>query len=219
MCREAARRGTAVLYATPHVWPHLTLTEPREREVRAAYAELVPQAGLELRLGFELTPTARLLDEDMRRYVLEGTNAVLVEVPFTGGAELLLAVGEHIEASGLRPLIAHPERSESVLERPSLARDFVERGWSLQVNSTSLLGRHGSEIEALAWGLIDDDVVAVVASDGHRPLRPPHLDEAYAAVRVRVGETRARSLFDGSSLGIAAPAEVPLRERARSARL
>jgi protein-tyrosine phosphatase len=216
MCREAARRGTAILYATPHVWPHLTLTEAREREVRAAYAELVPQAGLELRLGFELTPTARLLDEDMHRYVLEGTDAVLVEVPFTGSAELLLAVGEHIEAAGLRPLIAHPERTESVLERPSLARDFVERGWSLQVNATSLLGRHGSEIEALAWDLVDDDGVAVVASDGHRPLRPPHLDEAYAAVVVRVGETRARSLFDGSALGVAAsPQQLPSRAAAR----
>jgi protein-tyrosine phosphatase len=213
MCREAARRGTAILYATPHVWPHLTLTEAREREVRAAYAELVPQAGLELRLGFELTPTARLLDEDMRRYVLEGTDAVLVEVPFTGSAELLLAVGEHIEASGLRPLIAHPERTESVLERPSLARDLVERGWSLQVNATSLLGRHGSEIEVLAWGLVDDDAVAVVASDGHRPLRPPHLDEAYAAVVARVGETQARSLFDGSALGVAATQQ-PLPSRA-----
>jgi protein-tyrosine phosphatase len=220
MCREAARRGTAILYATPHIWPHLTLTEEREREVRAAYAELAPQAGLELRLGFELTPTPRLLEEDMRRFVLAETDAVLVEVPFTGSAKLLVAVAEHIEAAGLRPVIAHPERTESVLEQPSLARELVERGWSLQVNSTSLLGRHGAEIEALAWWFVDDDLVALVASDGHRPLRPPHLDEAYAAVRTRVGETQARSLFDGSALGIAAADDVsPVRERARSARL
>ena len=220
MCREAARRGTRVLYATPHVWPHLTLTEEREREVRATYAELAPQAGLELRLGFELTPTPRLLEEDMRRYVLEGSDAVLVEVPFTGSAKLLFAVAEHIEAAGLRPVVAHPERTESVLEQPSLARELVERGWSLQLNSTSLLGRHGAEIEALAWQFVDDELVAVVASDGHRPLRPPHLDEAYAAVRTRVGETQARSLFDGSALGITAADDVsPQRARARSARL
>ena len=29
LTREAARRGTAVLFATPHVWPQLTLTVPR----------------------------------------------------------------------------------------------------------------------------------------------------------------------------------------------
>ena len=219
MCREAARRGTAILYATPHVWPHLTLTEERERDVRAAYEELAPQAGLELRLGFELTPTPRLLDEDMRRYVLAETDAVLVEVPFTGSERILVAVAEHIEAAGLRPVIAHPERTESVLERPSLARDLAERGWSLQVNATSLLGRHGAEIEALAWQFLDDDLVALVGSDGHRPLRPPHLDEAYAAVRTRVGETQARSLFDGSALGIAVatPRSLPSRAAARGA--
>lgn len=222
MCHEAARRGTAVLYATPHVWPHLTLTEEREREIRAAYEELAPQAGLDLRLGFELTPTRRLLEDDPRRYRLEGTDAVLVEVPFTGGEAVLVAVAEHIESAGLRPVIAHPERTDSVLERPSLTHEWVERGWSLQVNATSLLGQHGAETEALAWELVDDDHVALVASDGHRPLRPPHLDEAYAAVRTRVGETQARSLFDGSALGIAADTEAEetaQRQRARSARL
>lgn len=56
LCRDAARHGTGVLFATPHVWPHLPLTVEREREVRARFAELAPRAGLDLRLGFELTP-------------------------------------------------------------------------------------------------------------------------------------------------------------------
>ena len=213
MCREAARRGTAVLFATPHVWPHLPLTAEREEQVRAAHAELAPQAGLELRLGFELTPTPRLLDEDLSRYALEGTRFVLIEVPFTGGVDLLVRLCEQIEDSGLQPLIAHPERTESVLEQPSVANELAERGWALQVNATSLVGHHGAEIEALAWSLIDQRIVAIVASDGHRPLRPPHLDEAYAAVAVRVGETQARSLFDGSAVGVVARAthQIPLR--------
>jgi protein-tyrosine phosphatase len=219
MCLEASRRGTAVLFATPHVWPHLPLTEERERDVRAAYAELAPQAGLDLRLGFELTPTPRLLDEDLRRYVLEGTRTVLIEVPFTGGVELLVRLSEQIEDAGLEPLIAHPERTESVLERPSVAKELAERGWGLQVNASSLLGHHGGEIEALAWSLIDDRIVAIVASDGHRPLRPPHLDQAYVAVAARVGETQARSLFDGSAVGVTAAEEMPTRQRARSAGL
>ena len=60
LCREAARHGTGMLFATPHVWPHLPLTDARETRVRAAFAELAPRAGLELRLGFELTPHAPL---------------------------------------------------------------------------------------------------------------------------------------------------------------
>jgi protein-tyrosine phosphatase len=148
--------------------------------------------------------------------VLEGTDVVLVEVPFMGGVDVLVALCEHIEAAGLRPVIAHPERTESVLERPSVARELVERGWRLQANATSLLGKHGPEIEALGWELVDDGLIAIVASDGHRASRPPHLDEAYRAVAVRVGETRARSLFDGSAVSVSAR-ELPSRAAARGA--
>jgi protein-tyrosine phosphatase len=199
LCREAARRGTGILYATPHVWPHLVLTDAREAAIRAAYAELKPRAGLELRLGFELTPDPRLLDQDPERYRLEGTDAVLVEVPFVGPAKLLFAVAEHIEEAGLTPVIAHPERTEAVLANPGIADRLVERGWLLQVNSTSLLGRHGPEPEELGWRLLDEGRAALVASDGHRPARPPHLDEAHARARARLGQ-RADRYFDGTAL-------------------
>jgi protein-tyrosine phosphatase len=219
LCREAARHGTAVLFATPHVWPHLVLTPEREESIHDAFAEIRRGVEVELRLGYELTPMPSMLDEDLRRYVLEGTDAILIEVPFTGRADLLVAICERIEEQGLRPVIAHPERTQSVMERPSLSRELAERGWLLQVNGSSLVGRHGAEAEALAWDLVDDALVALVASDGHRGTRPAVLDEAYAAVRSRVGETQARSLFDGSALGIAAADVSPLRERARTARL
>lgn len=219
LCREAAAHGTAILYATPHVWPHLTLTDEREREIRTNFAEVAEQAGLELRLGFELTPAPPLLEQDLRRYVLEGTDAVLIEVPFTGSADLLIEICERMETQGLRPVIAHPERTQPVLERPSLARDLAERGWLLQVNGSSLTARHGPGIEALAWGLVDDGLVSLVGSDGHRGTRPAWLHDAYAAAFVRVGETQARSLFDGSAIGVTATPDVTLFERARSARL
>jgi protein-tyrosine phosphatase len=222
LCREAARHGTAVLYATPHVWPHLVLTDEREREVRANFEELTSQElGLELRLGFELTPAPPLLEQDLSRYVLEGTNAVLIEVPFTGRERLLIEICERMEEQGLQPVIAHPERTEAVLDRPSLAREFTEHGWLLQVNGSSLTGRHGPHIESLAWDLVDESLVALVGSDGHRGTRPASLDDAYAAVVARVGETQARSLFDGSAIGVAVADDdvSPLRQRARSARL
>ncbi len=218
LCREAARRGTALLFATPHVWPHLPLGAERERAVRAAFAQLAPQAGLELRLGFELTPTRALLAEDLRRYALEGTDLVLIEVPFTGGLDVLYATLEHAERCGLRPVIAHPERTEAVLTEPAWADDLAGRGFILQVNGSSLLGRDGQEPEELGWRLLEQGTASVVASDGHRPTRPPHLDEAYALAVARLGEERALPLFDGSALGLAASARpIPSRAASRGA--
>jgi protein-tyrosine phosphatase len=214
LCDLAAASGTAVLYATPHVWPHLPLTDEREHAVRSAYERLRARARLELRLGFELTPAPPLLREDPARYVLEGTEAVLVEMPFPGPASDLVDLAEHVERAGLTPLVAHPERTEPVRERPELARELAER-WPLQLNATSLLGRHGPEIEELAWGLLE--VASVVASDGHRPTRAARLDEAYELVKSRVGEAAALPLFDGSALGVSPRRPTPSRAAAPGA--
>ena len=200
LCRLAHRSGTEVLYATPHVWPHLLLGSERERRILTAFAELREAAPLELRLGYELTPTPELLDEDPRRYVLEGTEVVLVEVPFTGPADGFLELAEHIEAAGLTPLVAHPERTEAVRSRRELADELAEHGWPLQVNSTSLIGRHGEEAWEIGWRLVERGHAKVVASDGHRLTRPARLDDAYELVKKRVGEEAALPLFDGSAL-------------------
>jgi protein-tyrosine phosphatase len=216
LCDLAADSGTAILFATPHVWPHLPLTEEREREVRRAYERLKTRVRLELRLGFELTPAPPLLREDPARYVLEGTDVVLVEMPFPGPASDLVALAEHIERAGLIPLVAHPERTDPILKRPELAHELAKR-WPLQVNASSLAGRHGDEIERLAWRLVEAGDVAVVASDGHRLSRPARLDEAYDLVRTGVGEERALPLFDGSALNLSSARPTPSRAAARGA--
>ena len=201
LCRSAAKHSTAVLFATPHVWPYFTLSDERENEIRTAYERMRPHAGLELRLGFELTPAAALLEEDPHRYLLEGTSCVLMEVPFSGPTDLLFALAEHVEAAGLEPVIAHPERTEAVLEDPSVADELAGRGWMLQINATSLTGRHGPEPEELGWSLLERGLGKLVASDGHRTTRPAQLDAAFALAEQRLGE-RALSLFDGSALGV-----------------
>jgi protein-tyrosine phosphatase len=211
LCRSAAEHGTAVLFATPHIWPYFTLTPEREAEIREAFERMRARASLELRLGYELTPARPLLAGDPHRYVLEGTDRVLMEVPFTGPADLVFALAEHVESEGLRPVIAHPERTEAVLDDPAVAEELAARGWTLQVNATSLTGRHGHEPEELGWSLVERGLAHVVASDGHRTSRPAHLDDAYRLARERVGE-EAIALFDGSALGV-----TPSRTASRAA--
>jgi protein-tyrosine phosphatase len=162
--------------------------------------------GLTLELGFELTPSEALLDEDLARYALAGLDipTLLVEVPFSGGLRLFDAVCERAERDGFRLVIAHPERAESVLESPPRVGEIAAPGRLLQVNATSLLGRHGPASERLGWSLLERGVATLVASDGHRATRPPYLDETYALAQARMGEAADR-LFDGSALGVSDP--------------
>jgi protein-tyrosine phosphatase len=125
----------------------------------------------------------------------------LTEASFVGPSAPLVALAEHVESYGFTPIVAHPERAESFLADPMLAPALSERGWKLQINGTSLLGRDGPAVQKLAWWMVEQGHAGLVASDGHRTTRPPHLDSAYAAVRKRVGE-RARALFDGTALGL-----------------
>ena len=203
--RDAFEHGTRVLYATPHVGPHVPpFDDSRERRIRTAFDELRELLPLELRLGFELTPMPSLLGDDPWRFVLEGTEHVLVEIPFVGSADLFIEVGEWVERAGLTPIVAHPERTEAVLTDPGLADELAERGWPLQVNATSLLGYHSPEMEREGWRLIDEGLASFVASDGHRATRPMLLDGAYELVMGRRGEEAALRLFDGSALSVTA---------------
>ncbi|HYM63872.1 MAG TPA: CpsB/CapC family capsule biosynthesis tyrosine phosphatase [Gaiellaceae bacterium] len=213
LCRQAATRGTRVLYATPHVWPHLGLDTGREHRIRAAHLEMAHEAAtfaLRLELGFEVTPSIELLEEDMLRYRLGDLPAVLVDMPFSGGLGLTVRFAEHIETFGLMPVLGHPERADAVLEDIGFARRLQERGWLLQVNSSSLLGTHGPARQAVGWRLVEERLCHAVASDGHRQTRPPFLEEAYDAVKARIGGEADR-LFDGSAL--AARDGVDLAER------
>lgn len=202
LCRDAARHGTAVLYATPHVWPHRPLTREREEKIRSVHRDMAPVArrsGLDLRLGFELTPAPALLGEDLGRYRLGDLPAVLMELPFEGPLALAERVSEEIERAGLTPVLAHPERAGAVIDDPGRAREYAERGWLLQVNASSLLGYHGSYAQETGWQLVEGGHADLVGSDGHRLARPPFLDAAYDAVRRRLGDA-GEPLFDGSAL-------------------
>lgn len=202
LIEEAARRGTSRIYGTPHVWPIDGLSETRRQEVGEAFSEMRPAAlelGVDLQLGYEVTPAEARLEEDVSRYRLGELDAVLIEVPFRRRVDLTAVISERVEAAGLVPIIAHPERSDGVLAEPELVGRFKDRGWLVQVNGSSLLGEHGTAEAELGWALISAGMVDVVASDGHRASRPPYLDEAHAAARDCLGMAADR-LFDGSAL-------------------
>jgi protein-tyrosine phosphatase len=211
LCREAARRGTTILYGTPHVNDELPLTVRRETIVRSGARELTDllhAEGLEIRVGFEVHPGIELDGKDPARYRLDHYDAVLVECPLEAGdgrgVDRIFTAAEQIEAAGLLPILAHPERSPALLADASAISAAARRGWLSQVTAASLLGRHGDIVGRFAWSLLERAEAQIVASDGHRPDRPPFLDEVLAAISSRFGDRRAAQLLDGSALRSAA---------------
>ncbi len=207
LVREAAARGTAVQYATPHVNRAHPWTADRERRTLAAIDAMRPRAarfGLDLRLGYELSPERSLLGADLRRFCMESLDACLIELPLPhiGARDLDLLEGacERMERQGLRPILAHPERCELVWDQPGIVRDYVARGWLVQVNASSLLGRHGEAERRSGWKLLRAGLCHLIGSDGHRAARPPYLDAVHGAVAEALGERTASALLCGEAL-------------------
>jgi protein-tyrosine phosphatase len=210
LCRIAVGSGTRVLFATPHAhaeWDSYPRTPERERRFEGCFPKVraaAEQLGLELRRGWEVFPTV-LRDADPAEFVLEGTRAVLIEFPghwlgFKDDSSLTLEAAGRIVDAGLVPVVAHPERSIGLRADFAVAAALVERGCLLCPNGNSALGDNGQEAMELLWRLLDEGLVAMVASDGHRARRPPRLDLAYEVVADRYGFDATTPLFDGSAL-------------------
>lgn len=210
LCELALGAGTRILFATPHAhaeWDRYPQTPERTRLFDAAFP-LVSRAasdrGLDLRRGWEVFPTV-LRDRDPHDLALEGTRAVLVEFPGTwlgrdDDSSLVLEAADRVLAAGLVPVIAHPERSNGLRADFEIARTLVGHGALLCPNGDSALGDNGPVAEGAFWRMLDEGLVALVASDGHRMHRPPRLDEANRLVAARYGDAAAEALFDGSAI-------------------
>jgi protein-tyrosine phosphatase len=210
LCGLALAGGTRVLFATPHVhaeWDNYPLTLERERHFDEAFpvvSRVVSAWGLDLRRGWEVFPTV-LRDHDPHEFLLEGTCAVLLEFPgswldLEDDSSLVLEATDRLLAAELVPVIAHPERSLGLQADFGIARVLVERGCLLCPNGDSVLGANGPVAEQAFWRLVDEGLVALVASDGHRRQRPPRLDRAHRLLVERYGEASIEALFDGSAI-------------------
>jgi protein-tyrosine phosphatase len=171
LARDAVHEATV----TPHVGhPDFPLDvatiADRTRELQAA----LDAAGIDLHLhpgGEIFPPGATTLDHDELDAVAHGPRGarwVLLEVPFDGIDATFVDAWRHVRRHGFGVLIGHPERAAGLLEDGlRTLRPAIADGALLQVNVSSLLGRHGAEAQAAAHRLIRDRLAYVIASDGH----------------------------------------------------
>jgi protein-tyrosine phosphatase len=208
LCRLAVESGTGILYATPHVhaaWDSYPWSRKRARTFAKTFPVVRERAlGLDLRRGAEVYPSEMLV-ADPSGFVLEGTEAVLIEFPgswvqIDDPIALVAKACGAASAAGLAPVLAHPERCRAVAKHPEVVTRLVDSGALLCLNGPSVFGGHGETAERVSWELLELGLVALVASDGHRGVRTPTLERAYRAVAARLGAERALPLFTGAAL-------------------
>jgi protein-tyrosine phosphatase len=205
LARWAQADGTGTIVATPHVRTdfHTSVDDlpERVRELQARIdAERIPisvRVGAEL--GHDMVGRLDQRELDTIAHGPPGARWLLVEAPFDGlGDDFAAATGE-LRDRGFGVVLAHPERAAGVLDdgAPGLRRELAA-GTVLQVNASSLLGRHGGAARTAGAELARWYPVAL-ASDAHGPWKPPSLSAGTAAaIELGVPAALARRMADSA---------------------
>ncbi len=128
---------------------------------------------IEMYLGTEylfdsVTTYKEHIDEITR---MNGTSYLLMEFFFDVHGSFILEAIDTVIESGYIPIIAHPERYESVQINASLAREMMDHGALLQMNKGSIFGQYGRNARRCVISLLDHHYISFVGSDAHNPTR------------------------------------------------
>jgi protein-tyrosine phosphatase len=186
LARAAIEDGVSTMVATPHVSSRYPNTLARIEEGVGELNLALARAELPLAIvpGAEvaLSELDRLSDDDLRGLSLGGAGHLLVESPYVKDVPSLEAVLFDLEMRGVRPILAHPERSPVFQSNPTRLARLVQRGVLSSITAGSLGGRFGGRVRSLSIQLLAQGLVHSVASDAHDlDRRPPGLMAGFRA--------------------------------------
>lgn len=171
-----AADGVTVIACTPHLRASRAGEAPvAEHAARRATLRAVAPAALTLVGGYEIMLDAPGADLGAPGLTLGDSRAVLVEFPHGGAPVAVERELTRLRASGLVPVLAHPERY------PNVSRAAVRRwraaGALMQGDATTLVGSaasapaRGGAATRAAHALLADGLYDLLASDNHGDAR------------------------------------------------
>jgi len=103
-----------------------------------------------------------------------------------------------LAASGITPIIAHPERYRPIQNDVKIVEKLINSGCLMQVDAGSLIGHFGKRTKQLAEELIRRRMTHIMGSDSHNNRKRNFcLEEALKIAQNLIGET-ANTLVDSN---------------------
>lgn len=204
MLRMAAESGVKAIAATPHTNIPGMFENYYGSEIKRAFDALkleIAQNEIPVQLfaGMEVFATRELPDllKEGRVLTLNSTRYFLTEFSFDEEIWFCDSILDECAEAGFIPVIAHPERYYFVREYPQIVCTWREKGYGIQVNKGSLLGRFGMAVKRTANLLLEHDLVSCVASDAHSSqFRTPHMAEVEDFLIRNYGRTYTTLLLE-----------------------
>ena len=222
LCKALAADGITTVIATPHQLGRYDRSNSGSA-IRAAVVTLrealaregVPlkvAAGADVRLDERIVP----LLASGEVLTLDGGSYMLLELPhetYIDPAPLIRLLA----GRGVRSIVTHPERHDTVRRNPDLVGPWLQAGALLQLTAGSLVGAFGGKAEEAAWGWLAAGKAAFVATDAHdRERRPPCMTQAIQAIERRLGIEMARRVCVENPARVLRPRAAADRAAARA---
>lgn len=162
---------------TPHVYPGmfdnstdelLGYFESFRLQIKMTYPDFPVRLGAEYYLDDSLVERIRNHPDSILRFGRKNT-WFLVELPTKSPPEQMVEFFKACGQANLRPIIAHVERYEYIMNHPVMVDDWRNAGALIQVNLGSFGGQYGARVQTAAHQIYDAGVVNFIGTDLHRP--------------------------------------------------
>jgi len=188
MAKIAEEDGIHKIIATPHYMEDSYCAKKEEIQFKInVLNESIKKEKINIEIleGHEVFLTVDIIDKIQENEVMTLNNSkyILIEFSLMNIPQNAEKIINNIMKQGYRPIIAHPERINSVVSNPDSIIPFIEMGCLTQITSGSILGLFGSKIKKTAEEMIVKNMAYIIASDGHNTkVRKPKISKAYKRI-------------------------------------
>lgn len=178
-----------VVVLTPHyfITSFDKIDKEKLKEKFEEFKEKFSNFGIRFVLGAELYYTPELMHEINNHQVitLGDSNYILIEFSLVQNLYDIPSILNEIVYLGYRPILAHPERYAYLNEKDIIK--IKQTGTLIQVNTSSILGDFGRDIQKKAFRYIKLNLVDFISSDAHETkIRKPNLKETLEFVEKKL---------------------------------
>lgn len=171
--KEAQEAGFTDVILTSHFLLNYYETNAQELIFwKEKLQEVLKKQGTEINLhsGMEVYITNQMeeLLENKKILTLANSRYMLIELPLATNVKYFDYVVYYLEAKGIKPIIAHPERYKCVQKDPDIVEEYIEKGCLIQCNYGSIVNLYGREAEKTIKTLLKKNQVHFLGSDVHR---------------------------------------------------
>lgn len=171
--KEAQEAGFTDVILTSHFLLNYYETNAQELIFwKEKLQEVLKKQGTKINLhsGMEIYITNQMeeLLENKKILTLANSRYMLIELPLATNVKYFDYVVYYLEAKGIKPIIAHPERYKCVQKDPDIVEEYIEKGCLIQCNYGSIVNLYGREAEKTIKTLLKKNQVHFLGSDVHR---------------------------------------------------